>query len=123
MHRVRVYDAEDLLGVVGRDPRARLDQAKELLKGGGSAASEREHLEARLEALSSVLRDVGLLTSGADARLLANLDRRAALDSLARMLGAERVERIFASVTRAHDALDRNVSPKVIADWLAVNVH
>ncbi|HKY22433.1 MAG TPA: DNA polymerase III subunit [Vicinamibacterales bacterium] len=116
-------DAEDLLGVVGRDPRARLDQAKELLKGGGSAASEREHLEARLEALSSVLRDVGLLTSGADARLLANLDRRAALDALARMLGAERVERIFASVTRAHDALDRNVSPKVIADWLAVNAH
>jgi DNA polymerase-3 subunit delta' len=116
-------DAEALLGVAGRDPRTRLDCAKDLLKGGGSAASEREHLGARLQALSSLLRDVGLLTSGADVRLLANLDRRAALDALARTLGSERIERIFATVARAHDALERNVSPKVVADWLAVNVH
>ena len=116
-------DAEDLLRGVGRDPRTRLDQAKELLKGGGSAASEREYLGARLQALASVLRDVGLLTSGADARLLANLDRRDALDELGRNLGAERATNAFSAVTRAHDALDRNVSPKVVADWLALNVH
>ncbi len=116
-------DAEDLLRVAGRDPRIRLDQAKELLKGGGSAASEREYLGARLQALSSVLRDVGLLTSGADARFLANLDRREALDGLGRTLGAERAANAFSAVTRAKDALDRNVSPKVVADWLALNVH
>ena len=29
----------------------------------------------------------------------------------------------FSAVTQAEDALDRNVSPKVVADWLAINVH
>jgi DNA polymerase-3 subunit delta' len=115
-------DAEDLLSVAGRDPRTRLDRAKELLKGGGSASSEREHLGARLQALAAVLRDLGLLASGADARLLANLDRRSALDGLARTLGADRVARAFTAVTRAHDALERNVSPKVVADWLAIQL-
>ena len=115
-------DAEDLLQVAGRDVRTRLDHARELLKGGGSPASEREHLAARLQALSSVLRDVGLLTSGADTRFLANLDRRSALDALARTLGPERIANTFAAVTRAYDALERNVSPKVVADWLAVQM-
>ena len=27
------------------------------------------------------------------------------------------------AITRAEDALERNVSPKVIAGWLAINVH
>jgi len=116
-------DAEGLLRVAGRDPRTRLEQARELLKGGGSPSAERDHLGMRLQALSSVLRDLGLLTSGADARLLANLDRRTVLDDLARTLGPERVENTFDAVTRAHDALERNVSPKVVADWLAINVH
>jgi DNA polymerase III subunit delta' len=116
-------DAEDLLQVAGRDPRTRLEHGKDLLKGGGAASLEREHLTARLQALGSVLRDLGLLASGADARLLANLDRRPALDALSKSLGGDRVERAFNAVTRAQEALDRNVSPKVVADWLAINVH
>ena len=116
-------DAEALLGVAGRDPTHTTRLCEGSVERRGSAASEREHLGARLQALSSLLRDVGLLTSGADARLLANLDRRTALDAFARTLGSERIERIFATVARAHDALERNVSPKVVADWLAVNVH
>jgi DNA polymerase-3 subunit delta' len=115
-------DAEDLLHVAGRDPRTRLEHGKALLKGGGDAASEREHLGARLQALASVLRDVGLIESGADARLVANLDRRAVLDALVRSLGRDRLERAFDAVSRAQEALDRNVSPKVVADWLALNV-
>ena len=116
-------DAENLLRVAGRDPRTRLEQARGLLKGEGSASAERDYLAMRLEALSSVLRDVGVLTSGADARLIANLDRRAALDNLARTLGGDRIEKSFEAVTTARDALERNVGPKVVADWLAVNVH
>ena len=115
-------EAEDLLRVSGRDPRTRLDQAKGLLKGGGTPAEEREHLGARLQALSTLLRDLGLLASGGDARFLANIDRRPALDALARTLGPERVEKSFASVTRAYDALERNVSPKVVVDWLAIQL-
>jgi DNA polymerase-3 subunit delta' len=116
-------DAENFLRAAGRDPRTRLEQARELLKSEGSAPAERTHLARRLEALSSVLRDVGLLTSGADSRLIANLDRRSALDNFARTLSRERVEKSFDAVTIARDALERNVGPKVIADWLALNVH
>jgi DNA polymerase-3 subunit delta' len=116
-------DAEELLRVAGRDPRTRLEHVKDLLKGSGTATLEREHLTARLQAMASVLRDVGLLTSGADAQLLANLDRRPALEALSKTLNRDRVERAFAAVTRAQEALDANVGPKVVADWLAVNVH
>jgi DNA polymerase-3 subunit delta' len=117
------HDAENLLQVAGRDPRTRLDHAKDLLKGGGTPAAEREHLAARLMAMTALVRDAGLVASGADARLLANLDRKQVVDSLARTLGAERIGRIFAAVARAEEALDGNASPKVVADWLAINVH
>jgi len=116
-------DAERLLEVAARDPRTRLERGKDLLKGGPTPAAEREHLTARLQAMTSVLRDIGLLTSGADERLLANLDRRSALEALSRSLGVDRVERAFMAVARAQDALDANVGPKVVADWLAINVH
>lgn len=116
-------DAENLLNVAGRDPRTRLEQAKDLLKGSGTAASEREHLGARLTAMTSLMRDAGLVASGADTQLLANLDRKPIVDSLARTLGVDRIGRIFAAVARAEEALERNVSPKVVADWLAISVH
>jgi len=116
-------DAEELLQAVGRDPRTRLERAKALLKGGGSPSDERAHLSVRLEAMGSLLRDVGLLSSGADTRLVANLDRRPALDAMARTLPADTISRAFAAVARAQGALDQNVSPKVVADWLAINVH
>jgi hypothetical protein len=93
------------------------------LKGSGTAAAEREHLGARLMAMTSLIRDAGLVASGADARLLANLDRTPVVESLARNLGRDRLDRMFSAVTQAEDALDRNVSPKVVADWLAINVH
>ena len=115
-------DAEDLLHVAGRDPRTRLEHAKALLKGGGSPPEERAHLSVRLEAMGSLLRDVGLLSSGADARLIANLDRRAGLDAMARTLRADAISKAFAAVARAQEAVDQNVSPKVVADWLAVQL-
>ena len=98
-----------------------------LLKGEGSASAERDHLAMRLQALSSVLRDVGLLTSGADARLIANLDRRSALDALARTLGPDRVEKSFDAVTtRARRARAQCESegrlqtgwPSMFTNWL-----
>ncbi len=116
-------DAEDLLQVAGRDPRTRLERAKDLLKGSGTPASEREHLGARLMAMSALIRDAGLVASGADLRLLANLDRTPVVESLAHTLGRDRLDRMFTAVAEAEDALDRNVSPKVVADWLAINVH
>jgi DNA polymerase-3 subunit delta' len=104
------------------DARGRLERAKDLLKGGGSAAAEREYLSVRLEALGSILRDLGILATGADERLLANADLRPHLEGLAQAFGSERALRAFTAVDRAHEALDRNVSPKVVADWLALQV-
>lgn len=115
-------DAESLLRVAGRDPRTRLEQAKSLLAVKSSAASEREHLGARLQALASLLRDVGVLASGADHRLLANADRREALEGYVKTFGGDRAARSYAAVTRAQDALASNVGPKVVADWVSVNL-
>jgi DNA polymerase-3 subunit delta' len=116
-------DAERLLAVAARDPRTRLEQAKALLKGSGTPAAEREHLGARLMAMTSLMRDAGLVASGANAQLLANLDRKPVVESLARTLGVDRIGRIFTAIARAEEALERNVSPKVVADWIAINVH
>jgi DNA polymerase-3 subunit delta' len=118
-------DAEELLRSTRArtDARTRVERAKDLVKGGGGpAASERDHLGLRLQALSSLARDLGLLASGANAELLANVDRRDELDALASSFDSERALGLFAAVDRAKSALDRNVSPKVVADWLALHV-
>jgi hypothetical protein len=118
-------DAEALLRSAANrsDARTRIEGAKNLVKGGGGpAASEREHLGLRLETLSSLARDLGLFASGADMRLLANADLHEELNTLSRSFGSERALGLFAAVDCAQSALDRNVSPKVVADWLALQV-
>lgn len=124
-----VADARSAVGELLRgargtsDARTRLERAKDLLKGGGTAAAEeREHLGVQLQALASMVRDLGVLSTGADVRLLANVDLRDELDVLAKSFDSERALRVFVAVDRAHEALDRNVSPKVVADWLALQL-
>jgi hypothetical protein len=53
---------------------------------------------------------------------LANLDLESGLTPLAKRLGSARAVRAFTAVDRAQEALDRNVSPKVVADWLALQL-
>jgi DNA polymerase III subunit delta' len=115
--------AAGLLEIVAAsgDPRRRLDGAKAL---GGTArgGSDREELARRLRALSSILRDLGVLLSRADERALANADLRPLLVRLQRSFDGERAVRAFAAVDRALSALDRNASPKIVADWLAFQI-
>jgi DNA polymerase-3 subunit delta' len=118
-------DAEALLQSTRTrsDARTRVERAKDLAKGGGGpAAAEREYLALRLQALSSLARDLGLLASGADSHLLANVDLRDELAALATSFDGPRALSLFSAVDRAQSALDRNVSPKVVADWLALQV-
>jgi DNA polymerase III subunit delta' len=118
-------DAEQLLHAARSkgDARTRVERAKDLVKvTGGPAASEREYLGARLQALSSLVRDLGVLATGAGANLLANVDLRSELDELTASFDSERALHVFAAVERAQGALDRNVSPKVVADWLALQI-
>ena len=98
------------------DPRRRLAGAKTL------AAADRDDLWRRLLALSSLIRDLGLLSSSGGAGALANADLEPELRALARAYDAERAVRAFATVDRALWALDRNASPKIVADWVALNV-
>ena len=102
----------------GTDPRRRLDAAKAL--GGGAA--ERDALAERLRALSSLLRDLGALHARASDDVLANVDLKSELEKARNSFDPDRVDAAFAAVDRALSALDRNASPKIVADWVAVNL-
>ena len=107
-----------LQGIAGSaDVRRRLDSAKAL-----AGQSDRHELARRLEAVSSILRDVGLLLARADERHVANTDLGALLAALQRTFDGERALRAFSAVDRALAALDRNASPKIVADWLALQI-
>jgi DNA polymerase-3 subunit delta' len=103
------------------DPRRRLTGAKGLA-GLGRAGSDRDDLARRLRALSSMLRDLGVLGSRADRRWLANADLEPLLTQLHPSFDGDRALRGFAAVDRALEALDRNASPKIVADWVAFQI-
>ncbi|MCX6552035.1 MAG: DNA polymerase III subunit delta' [Acidobacteria bacterium] len=89
-------------------------------KDGKGQASDRGALAVRLRALSSLLRDVTLLTTRAPEQALVNLDLRAELEPVARYYDRDRLVRAFSAVGRALAALERhNASPKIVVDWLA----
>ena len=104
-----------------RDAKARLVAAKELVAKGRSGGAGRQALAGRLRALTSLLRDIELLAAGARTQL-ANADVVDRLKPLARTYGGTRGVQAFASVGAALDAVDRNVSPKVVADWVACQI-
>lgn len=103
------------------DPARRLDAVKDLM-GKGSPAQERERLSVCLRALASLLRDVGLLAEGGDARSLANPDVRPQLDALGRAYPGPRSAAAYDAVDRALAALERNASPKIVANWLVMQL-
>jgi DNA polymerase-3 subunit delta' len=115
--------ATELLAAVATtsDPWRRLGGAK-AFAGAGRGGSDREELARRLYALSSITRDLGILLSRADERGLANTDLRAQLERLQRSFDNDRVLRAFSAIDRALAALDRNASPKIVADWLAFQI-
>jgi DNA polymerase-3 subunit delta' len=111
--------AARLLGTAASsDPRRLLDGAKAFAGSG----ADRDALSRRLLALSSLLRDLGLLAVNARDELLANADLRPQLQALLRTYDAPRALDAFGVVDRAIDALDRNASPKIVADWVALHL-
>ena len=79
-------------------------------------------LAACLRTLLSLLRDIGVITSHADTRLLANADLETELRHLADGFDAKRSRQAFAAVDAALTALERNASPKLVADWLVLQL-
>ncbi len=104
------------------DPRARIDLAKTLSGKTGTGVSEREQATVYLRALASLLRDVSVMSTRADAGVLANVDLGPGLEDLARSFDSERSVRAFTAVDRALGALERNASPKIVADWLMLQL-
>ena len=104
------------------DPVKRIHLARELSEGKGSPAEERNRLAARLRSLGSLLRDVGIIATRADRAMIANTDLETPLEKLATSFDAQRSMHAYAAVDRALAALDRNASPKVVADWLLLEL-
>ena len=101
-----------------RDARRRLDAAKLLTGGGG----DRDVVSRRLLAMSGLLRDLAALSTNADEAVLANADLRPQLQTLGRSFDPDRALSAFAIVDKALDAIGRNASPKIVADWVALNI-
>ena len=117
--------AQEVLGQAAAtdDPGRRIEAAKDLLaKTGGGGRSDREQLASHLRAMATLLRDVELLATRADAAGLANADVRPDLDRLTKTFGGDRGMRAFTAVDRALTALDRNASAKIVADWLVLQL-
>jgi len=74
------------------------------------------------EALTGVLS----LNRGGDGKpaipALANADMRPALEALVPAYDPRRLTAAFATVRSGLEALDRNASPKVVADWVAMHL-
>jgi DNA polymerase-3 subunit delta' len=104
------------------DPVRRIEAVKELAPKKGSSANEREQLAACLRVMASLLRDVGMLSAQVDRRLLSNPDLEADLQRLVSAYAGERSDKVFTAIDRALGALERNASPKIVADWLALEL-
>ena len=105
--------------------RGRLDGVVDLVgerRSGSTAGAEREDLAARLTVLLSIVRDLSLLATRANGHALANLDLTSELESLSRFYGCDRAVRAFFAADRALRALRRNASPKIVADWLVLQL-
>lgn len=101
------------------DLRGRLEFAKTLFP---EREWHRENLSAVLRVLSSLLRDLAVLTSRATGSALANVDLTPQLERLTKAYDSSRTMRAFSAVDGALGALERNAGPKVVADWLAVQL-
>jgi hypothetical protein len=62
------------------------------------------------------------MASQGDRTSLANVDLQAALDRLTSSYDGRRAARAYGAVAQALEAIDRNASPKVVADWLVLQL-
>ena len=79
-------------------------------------------LQVHLRVLASLIRDAAALASGAPADALTNADLAGELEPLAATYGGARAVRAFQAVERALAALESNASPKIVPDWLALQL-
>jgi len=117
-------DARRLLEQTAKtdDPSRRLEVVKGLSGAQGTQARDRERMASCLRALASLLRDLGIVATNADRRTLANADLEAQFEKLIGAFNHDRSVRAYAAVDQALEALEGNVSTKVVADWLVLQL-
>jgi DNA polymerase-3 subunit delta' len=81
----------------------------------------REAAAMRLSLLASLLRDL-LAFDVRGGASVANSDLVPQLEQLVPAFPAERLVSAFAAVQQAEGSIERNASPKIVADWLAVTL-
>jgi DNA polymerase III subunit delta' len=121
--------AERVVGAATASPIERLRAAAALAEAekkgkrapGSRPPSDREMLRERLDALGVVVRDLGIEAAGGDRRWQSRPPAPPLAD-LARRLGPERLAKAYAAIAEARQALDRNVSFKTVADWVALEI-
>jgi DNA polymerase III subunit delta' len=105
------------------DPRRRLEAARDLLpKGGGARSGERAQLASYLQAMASLLRDAELVGARPDSVELANADLRPLVEQLTHAYRGDRGIHAFGAIDRALGALEGNASPKIVADWIMLQL-
>ncbi len=116
--------ARELLEQAARvsDPARRIGAAASLTGKKSTSANEREQLAVCLRALASLVRDLGILASRADPKMIANADLQPQLERLGGAYDGARTDRAYLAIDRALAALERNVSPKVVADWVVLQM-
>jgi DNA polymerase-3 subunit delta' len=104
------------------DASRRLDAARDVTAKKSTSVGERDQLAACLRSLGSLLRDVGILAEGGDRSLIGNSDLEPQLAALAKSFDGTRTASAYAAVDQALAALERNASPKIVADWLVLRL-
>ncbi len=104
------------------DVQGRLQVAGAVVSGPAKKDRSREDLAVLLRLTASMLRDIEAINSGADPRVLANPIVATDLQAIARDFAGDRARDAFVAVDRALLALDRNAGPKVVAEWLSMQI-
>jgi len=117
--------AQRLLGITAGSgsPEQRLAGSVDFAKGGGpKAGAGREVVARRLRALAALVRDLQVCASQANGDLIVNRDLSAELDRLTGVFDQARLTHGFSAIARGLRALEGNASPKVVADWVALQL-
>jgi hypothetical protein len=101
---------------------ARLQAVPPIVSGSGKTDRDRREVGLILRVVASMLRDIELLNSDADARLLANGALADQLRRIMRAYAGDRARTSFGAVDRAVAALERNAGTKVVVDWVALQI-
>jgi DNA polymerase-3 subunit delta' len=110
-----------LQALQGRPLVPRLKAAAAFSQVDGKKRKARDAAYARLAILGSLLRDLIALQVRAESPI-ANSDLEADLVRLQSTLPADRIAVAFGLVQQAEQSIERNASPKIVADWLAVHL-